>query len=65
MRPMTEAGAKGGAAESHVGEHLEAVVSGRLRQAFLLTLLILVVELGGGIWYVAYQCRQNSNTDMP
>lgn len=50
MRPMTKAGVKNGAAESHVGEHLEAVVSGRLRQAFLLTLLILVVELGGGIW---------------
>jgi cobalt-zinc-cadmium efflux system protein len=35
--------------DSHVGEHLEAVVSGRLRQAFFLTLLILVVELAGGV----------------
>ncbi len=28
---------------------MEAVVSGRLRQALLPTLLILVVELGGGV----------------
>ena len=33
-----------------VGEHVAAVVSGRLRQALLLTLLILVVELAGGLW---------------
>jgi len=31
-------------------EHIEAVVSGRLRQALILTLLILVVELAGGVW---------------
>ncbi len=35
---------------SHVSEHLEAVVSGRLRQALILTLIILVVELAGGVW---------------
>jgi cobalt-zinc-cadmium efflux system protein len=34
----------------NVSEHLEAVVSGRLRQALLLTLVILVVELAGGVW---------------
>jgi len=36
--------------ESHAGEHMETVVSGRLRKAFLLTFLILVVELAGGVW---------------
>jgi cobalt-zinc-cadmium efflux system protein len=35
--------------ESHAGEHLESVLSGRLRQALLLTGIILVVELAGGI----------------
>jgi cobalt-zinc-cadmium efflux system protein len=33
-----------------VGEHMEAVVSGRLRQALILTALILAVELAGGVW---------------
>lgn len=37
-------------AETHADEHLETVVSGRLRQAFLLTLLILTVELVGAFW---------------
>jgi cobalt-zinc-cadmium efflux system protein len=36
--------------DSGVSEHVEAVVSGRLRQALILTALILVVELGGGVW---------------
>src|SRR5579859_1124806 len=36
--------------EAPVSEHLETVVSGRLRQAFLLTLVILVVELAGAFW---------------
>jgi cobalt-zinc-cadmium efflux system protein len=36
--------------DSELGEHLETIVSGRLRQALLLTLLILVVELAGGVW---------------
>jgi len=36
--------------EAPVSEHLETVVSGRLRQAFLLTLVILGVELGGAFW---------------
>lgn len=35
---------------SHAGEHLEAVVGGRLRQALLLTFIILAVELAGGVW---------------
>ena len=42
--------AKVGTAGAEVSEHLEAVVSGRLRQALLLTLLILVIELAGGVW---------------
>jgi len=33
-----------------VAEHMAAVVSGRLRQALILTLFILVVELAGGVW---------------
>ena len=33
-----------------ISEHLEAIVSGRLRQALLLTLVILIVELTGAIW---------------
>src|SRR5712691_11062712 len=33
-----------------VSEHLEAIVSGRLRQALVLTLAILVVELAGAVW---------------
>ena len=36
--------------ESHAGEHLDSVLSGRLRQALLLTGIILVVELVGGVW---------------
>ena len=36
--------------ESELSEHLEAVVSGRLRQALLLTFVILAVELAGGVW---------------
>ena len=36
--------------DAPVSEHLEAVVSGRLRQAFLLTLLIFAVELVGAFW---------------
>ena len=35
--------------ESHAGEHLESVLSGRLRQALVLTGIILAVELVGGI----------------
>jgi Co/Zn/Cd efflux system component len=46
---VAEAPAVRSAPESEVSEHVEAVVSGRLRQALLLTLLILVVELGGGV----------------
>ena len=37
------------AAESHVSEHLESVLGGRLRKALLLTGFILVVELAGGV----------------
>lgn len=37
-------------AESEFSEHLETVVGGRLARAFFLTLLILVVELAGGLW---------------
>src|SRR5690349_15832520 len=33
-----------------ISEHLEAIVSGRLRQALLLTVAILVVELAGAVW---------------
>src|SRR5579864_3016412 len=33
-----------------ISEHLEAIVSGRLRQALLLTVAILVVELVGALW---------------
>ena len=33
-----------------ISEHLEAIVSGRLRQALLLTVAILVVELAGALW---------------
>jgi len=40
---------KPAAPETHAGEHLESVLSGRLRQALLLTGIILVVELVGGI----------------
>jgi cobalt-zinc-cadmium efflux system protein len=36
--------------ESHASEHLDSVLSGRLRQALLLTGIILAVELVGGIW---------------
>ncbi len=50
MAPMTASAAHDEAPESHLGEHLEAVVSGRLRKAFFLTLLILAVELAGGLW---------------
>jgi len=49
MRPVSAASAEQEAPGSHIGEHLEAVISGRLRQAFFLTLLILVVELAGGV----------------
>jgi cobalt-zinc-cadmium efflux system protein len=35
--------------ESHASEHLDSVLSGRLRQALLLTGIILAVELVGGI----------------
>jgi cobalt-zinc-cadmium efflux system protein len=35
---------------SDVSEHIEAVISGRLRQALILTLLVLVVELAGGVY---------------
>jgi len=40
---------KPAAPESHAGEHLESVLSGRLRQALILTGIILIVELVGGI----------------
>jgi len=33
-----------------VSEHLKAIVSGRLRQALLLTVAILIVELAGAVW---------------
>ena len=49
MPPVSAASAEQEAPGSHIGEHLEAVISGRLRQAFFLTLLILVVELAGGV----------------
>jgi len=42
--------AVGGAVSSDIKEHLEAVISGRLRLALTLTLAILVVELAGGVW---------------
>ncbi|MHB8688431.1 MAG: cation diffusion facilitator family transporter [Candidatus Dormibacteraceae bacterium] len=35
--------------ESHASEHLDSILAGRLRQALLLTGIILVVELVGGI----------------
>lgn len=47
---MSNATAVSTPTESGVSEHLEAVVSGRLRQALILTLVILVVELAGGVW---------------
>jgi len=34
---------------AQVGEHLEAVISGRLRKALLLTFVILAVELTGAV----------------
>ena len=37
------------AASPLVGEHLEAVISGRLRKALLLTFVILAVELTGAV----------------
>ena len=36
--------------ETQISEHMQAVVGGRLRQALLLTFLILAVELVGAIW---------------
>lgn len=36
--------------QPEVSEHVQAVVGGRLRQALLLTVLILAVELAGGVW---------------
>ncbi len=36
--------------ESEASEHLEAVISGRLGKAFMLTALILGAELAGGMW---------------
>jgi len=42
-------GAKPAPIESHASEHLDSILSGRLRQALLLTGIILVVELVGGI----------------
>ena len=48
--PRREAGgAKPTPPESHASEHLDSILSGRLRQALLLTGIILVVELVGGI----------------
>ena len=35
---------------TEVSEHVEAIVSGRLKQALVLTLAILAAELAGGIW---------------
>lgn len=49
MHRVAEASAVRKGPGSEVSEHVEAVVSGRLKQALLLTLLILVVELGGGV----------------
>jgi Co/Zn/Cd efflux system component len=37
------------AVSAQVGEHLEAVISGRLRKALLLTFIILAVELTGAV----------------
>lgn len=46
----TAATAPGVTSGSDISEHLDAVISGRLRLALGLTLAILVVELAGGIW---------------
>lgn len=48
--PVSESVAAGMRPGSEVSEHIGAVVGGRLRQALVLTLLILAVELAGGIW---------------
>lgn len=46
---MAEASALTGTPEPVVSEHIEAVISGRLRKALLLTFLILAVELAGAV----------------
>lgn len=48
MQPMSDGATLN--RQAPISEHLEAIVSGRLRQALLLTLLILIVELVGAVW---------------
>jgi cobalt-zinc-cadmium efflux system protein len=48
--PVAEAATLRERPESEVSEHMEAVIGGRLRQALILTVLILAVELAGGVW---------------
>ena len=50
IRAVSEAVALNERPANEVSEHIEAVISGRLRQALILTLLVLVVELAGGVW---------------
>jgi cobalt-zinc-cadmium efflux system protein len=48
MQPMSDGAALN--RQPAISEHLDAIVSGRLRQALLLTLVILIVELAGAVW---------------